>query len=81
MTTEPGEDDPDAEAEEYFGDMRWTIPSNLTGHTAVTIPVSTLPVPAGLQLIGRRGNDDALLALAQRLEAELSAFDAKGDEV
>ncbi len=47
----------------------------------MTIPVSTLPVPAGLQLIGRRGNDDALLALAQRLEAELSAFDAKGDEV
>jgi aspartyl-tRNA(Asn)/glutamyl-tRNA(Gln) amidotransferase subunit A len=76
----PAEEDPDAEDEEYFGDMRWTIVSNLTGHPAVTIPISTLPVPAGLQLIGRRGSDEALLALAKRLEAQLSAFD-EGDEV
>jgi Asp-tRNA(Asn)/Glu-tRNA(Gln) amidotransferase A subunit family amidase len=34
-----------------------------------------------LQLIGRRGGDDALLALAKRLEAQLSAFNDKGDEV
>jgi aspartyl-tRNA(Asn)/glutamyl-tRNA(Gln) amidotransferase subunit A len=77
----PEEDDPDAEAEEYFGDMRWTILSNLTGHPAVTIPIPALPVPAGLQLIGRRGSDDALLVLAQRLEAQLSACNEKGDDV
>ena len=76
----PGKDDPDAEAEEYFGDMRWTIPSNLTGHPAVTIPVQMLPVPAGLQLIGRRGGDEALLGLAKRLEELLSALNVKGVE-
>jgi aspartyl-tRNA(Asn)/glutamyl-tRNA(Gln) amidotransferase subunit A len=76
----PAEEDPDAEDEEYFGDMRWTILSNLTGHPAVTIPISTLPAPAGLQLIGRRGSDEALLALAKRLEAQLAAFN-EGDEV
>ena len=56
------------------------LPSNLTGHPAVTIPVQMLPVPAGLQLIGRRGGDEALLGLATRLEELLSALNVKGVE-
>lgn len=41
---------------------------NLSGHPAVTLPL-TLPngLPAGLQLVGRKGGDAALCALARRL--------------
>ena len=46
----------------------------------MTIPVQMLPVPAGLQLIGRRGGDEALLGLATRLEELLSALNVKGVE-
>jgi Asp-tRNA(Asn)/Glu-tRNA(Gln) amidotransferase A subunit family amidase len=74
----PGEDDPEADDEEYFGDMRWTIAANLTGHPALTIPLgSPRTPPAGLQLLGRYGADDSLLGLASRLEEELLCPDAE----
>jgi amidase len=43
-------------------------PFNLSGHPALTIPM-TLPsgLPAGLQLVGRKGEDAALCALARRI--------------
>lgn len=43
-------------------------PFNLSGHPALTIPM-ILPsgLPAGLQLVGRKGEDPALCALARRI--------------
>ncbi len=41
---------------------------NLSGHPALTIPLESIAnLPAGLQLIGRRGGDAALCALAHRV--------------
>ena len=43
-------------------------PFNVSGHPALTLPLQThTHLPAGLQLIGRRGGDAALCALAHRL--------------
>jgi amidase len=43
-------------------------PFNLSGHPALTIPLETRAgLPAGLQLVGRRGADAALCALAHRI--------------
>src|SRR5579863_3289362 len=39
-------------------------PFNLSGHPAITLPVSAAGLPAGLQLVGRAGEDAALCALA-----------------
>jgi Asp-tRNA(Asn)/Glu-tRNA(Gln) amidotransferase A subunit family amidase len=66
-TDEPAWDDDD-----FFGDMRFTVPANLTGHPAVTVPVPGVSEPAGLQLIGKRGRDDLLLAAAGEVERRLN---------
>jgi amidase len=43
-------------------------PFNLSGHPALSIPLATdSHLPAGLQLVGRRGGDAALCAAAHRL--------------
>ena len=46
---------------------------NLTGQPAFAIPAGTSDdgMPVGVQLVGRRGDDATLLALAAQLEAEL----------
>jgi aspartyl-tRNA(Asn)/glutamyl-tRNA(Gln) amidotransferase subunit A len=75
----PSKEEPDAQADEYYGDMRWTIAANLTGHPALTIPAAR-SAPVGLQLIGHHGGDGALLDLAKQLEAVLSAAGMKGVE-
>jgi len=47
---------------------------NLTGHPALTLPVVTARgLPAGIQLVGRKGDDALLCAVAARLEAALPA--------
>ena len=44
-------------------------PFNLSGHPAITIPVAAADrLPVGLQLVGRRGGDEALCALAAAFE-------------
>ena len=43
---------------------RFTGPYNLTGHPAISLPVATPGLPAGLQLAGRRGGDAELLRAA-----------------
>ena len=56
-------------------------PFNLSGHPALTIPLETRPgLPAGLQLVGRRGADAALCALAHRIVARLAPLRDAGAE-
>jgi 2-dehydropantoate 2-reductase len=47
---------------------RFTGPYNLTGHPAVSLPVPSAGLPAGLQMAGRRGADVALLRVAAAAE-------------
>ena len=46
---------------------------NLSGHPAITLPIDLAGVPAGLQLVGRTGEDEGLCALARALGARLAA--------
>ena len=39
-------------------------PFNLSGHPALTLPIAVQGLPAGLQLVGRAHEDEALCALA-----------------
>lgn len=47
-------------------------PFNLSGHPAITLPLSLEGLPAGLQLVGRIGADEALCALARSLCGQAS---------
>jgi Asp-tRNA(Asn)/Glu-tRNA(Gln) amidotransferase A subunit family amidase len=49
--------------------LRNTWPFNAAGTPAVSIPIPRTNLPVGLQLIGRRGQDDKLLEIARRFEA------------
>lgn len=44
-----------------------TRPFNLSGHPAISLP-AVMHAPIGLQLVGRRGGEAALLAAARRVE-------------
>ncbi len=59
-----------------YADLRsnwfpWTMPFNLTGHPAITLPCGfdTAGLPIGIQFVGRFGEDAELLWLASRFEA------------
>jgi aspartyl-tRNA(Asn)/glutamyl-tRNA(Gln) amidotransferase subunit A len=49
--------------------LRNTWPFNAAGTPAVSVPIPTPGLPVGLQLIGRRGEDDKLLQAARALTA------------
>jgi aspartyl-tRNA(Asn)/glutamyl-tRNA(Gln) amidotransferase subunit A len=53
--------------------MTYTAPFNLAGWPAISIPLQSRSggLPAALQIVGRPGEDGALLHLAQRVEAML----------
>jgi aspartyl-tRNA(Asn)/glutamyl-tRNA(Gln) amidotransferase subunit A len=64
---------------EVFDDVRpnwfpWTMPFNMTGHPAVSIPIgfSADGLPIGLQLVGRIRGDAELLRVCALLEAAQS---------
>jgi amidase len=51
-------------------------PFNLSGHPAISIPIPTANgLPAGLQLIARRGDDARLCAVARFAEHRISSFE------
>jgi amidase len=61
-----------ADARKIVPLTRLVRPFNLTGHPAITLPVLTVEgLPAGLQIIGKRGDDSRLLAIARHVEAKL----------
>lgn len=71
----PGEEYPPGTAvEDWLGWAENTFLTNLTGHPAISLPwgADADGVPLGLQLIGRRGQDRALLEVAGLLEAEVA---------
>jgi Asp-tRNA(Asn)/Glu-tRNA(Gln) amidotransferase A subunit family amidase len=51
---------------------RFTGPYNLSGHPAVSLPVPSAGLPAGIQLAGHRGRDQALLRVAAAAEELMS---------
>jgi amidase len=50
-------------------------PFNLSGHPALSLPlpVADSPLKAGLQIVGRKGADEQVCAIAARFEAALTA--------
>jgi len=52
-----------------------TIPFSLTGHPVVVLPIGVVVgLPVGIQIIGRRWQEEALLQLASRLEPLCGGF-------
>ncbi len=47
--------------------LRNTWPLNAAGTPAISIPLKTVGLPVGMQLIAKRGNDDKLLQIARSL--------------
>lgn len=62
------------EARAAVGITRYVRAFNLTGHPALTLPLLTADgLPAGLQLVGRKGEDARLIAVAAWIAAALPA--------
>jgi amidase len=59
-----------ADARAAIGITRLVRPFNLSGHPAISLPLMTpVGLPAGLQLVGRKGSDAALCRIAERIAA------------
>jgi len=52
----------------------FTRPFGITGHPVVALPAPTPGLPVGVQLIGRRGDDERLISIAQDLERRWAAL-------
>ena len=48
--------------------LRNTWPFNAAGTPAISVPLTNTGLPVGLQIVGRRGQDDKLLQIARRFE-------------
>ncbi len=49
--------------------LRYARPFSLSGHPVVTLPAPSTGLPVGVQVVGRHGQDEALLRVAAALEA------------
>lgn len=61
------------DARAALGSSALVRPFNLSGHPAITLPLTAAGLPAGLQLVGRTGEDAALCALAHGIGGEQRA--------
>lgn len=58
---------------------RFLRPFNLSGHPAIVLPAATPDgLPSGVQLVGRKGDDARLIALARRLSETNAIFQMEG---
>ncbi|MQY44004.1 amidase [Epibacterium sp. SM1969] len=57
-------------------------PFNLSGHPALVMPIAQprTGLPAGIQLVGRKGADEHLCAIAEWMAATLPAFQQEEDQ-
>jgi amidase len=62
----------------FLATTAFTCPFNLTGHPAVVLPLTLTKegLPIGVQIVGRRWSEPALLALAKQLALVTGAFRA-----
>ena len=60
----------------FLATTAFTCPFNLTGHPAVVLPLAITQegLPIGVQVLGRRWSEPALLALAKRLSLLTGPF-------
>jgi amidase len=60
----------------WMAHAAYTTPFNTTGHPAVTIPAGFTKdgMPIGVQLVGRRWNDMALLEIAGIIDSAAGAY-------
>src|SRR5262249_32328150 len=58
--------------------LRLTQLFNVTGHPAISLPIPTSGLPAGLQLVGRRDGTEDLLAVAAEVSRVASCRFAAG---
>lgn len=63
---------PTLEDAEAMHGIRATLPVNLAGLPALSIPVPARPLPASLQLVGPPGSEERLLALGRAVEAAVA---------
>ncbi|ATN32290.1 amidase [Rhizobium sp. ACO-34A] len=57
---------------------RYLRPFNLSGHPAIVLPATTgSGLPAGVQIVGRKGDDARLVAAARRIAVSTSIFETK----
>ena len=71
--------DVDGEKVPYFiAGTAYTSPFNLTGHPSVVLPLTRGRdgLPIGVQLVGKRWSEPALLALAQKVALITGPFTA-----
>jgi aspartyl-tRNA(Asn)/glutamyl-tRNA(Gln) amidotransferase subunit A len=56
----------------FWGYLPFTFPINLIGHPAASIPCGfdSKGLPIGLQIIGRKGDESAVIAASAALEME-----------
>jgi Asp-tRNA(Asn)/Glu-tRNA(Gln) amidotransferase A subunit family amidase len=55
--------------------LRLTQLFNMTGHPAISLPIPTGGLPVGLQLVGKRGETEALLTIALACERVLDTME------
>jgi aspartyl-tRNA(Asn)/glutamyl-tRNA(Gln) amidotransferase subunit A len=70
----PAEDPVFGDGEEGSREAWYTAPWNVTGHPAVSVPLPVLAdgLPTALQLVGRRGEDEFLIRVVERVAEALS---------